>query len=87
MCAGRLLSSATSSARSPGDSPAAQLRKTLTSEEKVVRARVDPYKVDAMHCETRDEAFTRDDWLFELKLDGYRLIASKSRSWSRIPCD
>ena len=32
-----------------------------------------------MHCETQDAAFTRDDWLFELKLDGYRLIASKSR--------
>lgn len=31
-----------------------------------------------MLCETADEAFTRDDWLFELKLDGYRLIASKS---------
>ena len=32
-----------------------------------------------MHCETREGAFTRDDWLFELKLDGYRLIASKSK--------
>jgi bifunctional non-homologous end joining protein LigD len=32
-----------------------------------------------MHCETADKAFTRDDWLFELKLDGYRLIASKSK--------
>src|SRR5438045_9187245 len=32
-----------------------------------------------MHCETQDEAFTRDNWLFELKLDGYRLIATKSR--------
>ena len=27
----------------------------------------------------RDEAFTRDGWMFELKLDGYRLIASKSQ--------
>src|SRR5437762_196221 len=62
-----------------GDSPAAQLRKLLASEEKAVRGRVDPYKVEAMHCETQDDAFTRDDWLFELKLDGYRLIASKSR--------
>src|SRR6266513_2497010 len=62
-----------------GDSPAAQLRKLLASEEKAVRGRVDPYKVEAMHCETREDAFARDDWLFELKLDGYRLIASKSR--------
>jgi len=62
-----------------GDGPAAQLRKILASEDKIVRGRVDPYKVEAMHCETQDEAFTRDNWLFELKLDGYRLIASKSR--------
>src|SRR5207253_9446978 len=57
----------------------AQLRKVLAAEEKVTRGRVDPYNVEAMHCETQDSAFTRDDWLFELKLDGYRLIASKSR--------
>jgi bifunctional non-homologous end joining protein LigD len=44
----------------------------------VVRARVDARKVEPMHCETADAAFTRDDWLFELKLDGYRLIASKA---------
>ncbi len=62
-----------------GDNLAAQLRKALAAEEKTVRGRVDPYKVEAMHCETQDEAFTRDGWLFELKLDGYRLIASKSR--------
>ena len=62
-----------------GDSPAAQLRKVLATEEKVVRGRVDPYKVEAMHCETQNEAFSRDDWLFELKLDGYRLVASKSK--------
>jgi bifunctional non-homologous end joining protein LigD len=62
-----------------GDSPAAGLRKILASEENIVRSRVDPYKVEAMHCEMQDEAFTRDGWLFELKLDGYRLIASKSR--------
>ncbi|MFL5509864.1 MAG: DNA ligase D [Gemmatimonadaceae bacterium] len=62
-----------------GDGPAAALRTILASEEKAIRGRVDPYKVEAMHCETQEKAFTRDDWLFELKLDGYRLIASKSR--------
>src|SRR6185436_12177453 len=61
-----------------GDGPAAQLRKILATEENVVRGKVDPHKVEAMHCETRETAFTRDDWLFELKLDGYRLIASKA---------
>ncbi|HEX9083144.1 MAG TPA: DNA ligase D, partial [Gemmatimonadaceae bacterium] len=61
-----------------GDSPGAQIRKALEGEKKVVRARVDARKVEPMHCETADAAFTRDDWLFELKLDGYRLIASKA---------
>jgi bifunctional non-homologous end joining protein LigD len=32
-----------------------------------------------MLAEPADEAFTRDGWLFELKLDGYRLLACKSR--------
>ncbi|HEY0242658.1 MAG TPA: non-homologous end-joining DNA ligase, partial [Gemmatimonadaceae bacterium] len=43
-----------------------------------VRSRVDPRKVEAMHAETADEAFTKDGWIFELKLDGYRLIAAKT---------
>jgi len=61
-----------------GEGPADQIRKALEQGEKAVRVRVDPRKVEPMHCETREGAFTRDDWLFELKLDGYRLIASKS---------
>jgi bifunctional non-homologous end joining protein LigD len=61
-----------------GESPSAQIRKALEAEEKVVRAKVDANDVEAMHCEPNDTAFTRDGWLFELKLDGYRLIASKS---------
>src|SRR5438067_10749830 len=44
-----------------------------------VRGHVDAQKVEVMHCESADQAFTRDGWLFELKLDGYRLIASKSK--------
>ena len=32
-----------------------------------------------MLAESRDEAFTKDGWLFELKLDGYRLLAAKRR--------
>src|SRR4029078_8406720 len=45
------------------DSPAAQRRKILSGEERAIRGRVDPYEVEAMHCETQDEAFTRDGWL------------------------
>ena len=62
-----------------GDGPGAEIRVALEREEKAVRARVDPRKVEPMHCETREDAFTHDDWIFELKLDGYRLLASKSR--------
>src|SRR5216117_2541995 len=62
-----------------GEGPAAQIRKALEEEDKALRTRVDPKKVEAMHCEPAEAAFTRDDWLFELKLDGYRLIASKSK--------
>ncbi len=61
-----------------GEGPADQIRRALEQEEKAVRVRVDPRKVEPMHCETREGAFTHNDWLFELKLDGYRLIASKS---------
>jgi bifunctional non-homologous end joining protein LigD len=61
-----------------GESPSAQIRKALQAEEEAVRGRVDAKSVEVMHCETSETAFTRDDWLFELKLDGYRLIANKS---------
>jgi bifunctional non-homologous end joining protein LigD len=62
-----------------GDGPGAAISRALEQEEKAVRAGVDPKKVEPMHCDTRDDAFTDDDWLFELKLDGYRLIASKCK--------
>ncbi|HLA15089.1 MAG TPA: DNA polymerase ligase N-terminal domain-containing protein, partial [Gemmatimonadaceae bacterium] len=62
-----------------GAGPAAGIRAALEREQKVVRAHVDPRKVEPMHCESRDDAFTHDDWVFELKLDGYRLIAAKTK--------
>jgi len=61
-----------------GDNAGTKICKAL-EQTSAVRANVDARKVEAMHCETADEAFTRDGWLFELKLDGYRLIASKSK--------
>ncbi len=60
-----------------GDTPASKVRKAL-EETDVPRGRVDPAKVQVTLAETRDDAFTRDDWIFELKLDGYRLLAAKS---------
>jgi bifunctional non-homologous end joining protein LigD len=61
-----------------GKTRAAPLREAL-EKAGAPRGRVDPRKVDIMLAETSDKAFTRDGWLFELKLDGYRLLASKSR--------
>lgn len=38
---------------------------------------VDPRDVDVQLAELVKDPFTRDGWIFELKLDGYRLLASK----------
>src|SRR3954467_179243 len=41
-----------------------------------LRMTIDPRKVEVQLAEPAKEAFTRDGWVFELKLDGYRLLAS-----------
>src|SRR5687768_13456474 len=61
-----------------GATPATRLRDALEKTD-AKRTRVDPATVDLMHADSADEAFTRDGWVFELKLDGYRLLASKTR--------
>ncbi len=61
-----------------GRSPARDLR-TKVEQTGAPRARVDVKAVGVMLAEPCDKAFTRDGWLFELKLDGYRLLAAKSR--------
>jgi bifunctional non-homologous end joining protein LigD len=60
-----------------GQTPTDRLRQALEKTD-AKRTRVDPKSVGLMLAETADEPFTRDDWVFELKLDGYRLLASKS---------
>ena len=59
-----------------GERPGAKLRAAMEAAG-AVASRVDPRGIKVMLAEARDEAFTSDDWLFELKLDGYRLLASK----------
>ena len=61
-----------------GRSPAGSLRAAL-EQTSATRGAVDPRTADVMLAEPADAAFTRDDWVFELKLDGYRLLASKVR--------
>jgi bifunctional non-homologous end joining protein LigD len=60
-----------------GRGPGVALRRAL-EEAKAPRERVDLATVQAMQAESADAAFTRDGWVFELKLDGYRLLAGKS---------
>jgi bifunctional non-homologous end joining protein LigD len=61
-----------------GRGPAGALR-TALEQTSAPRTRVDPRTVQVMLAEPSDTIFTRDGWLFELKLDGYRLLASKQR--------
>ncbi len=60
-----------------GFSPARTLRETLEAKN-LKRDTIDPHTVGLMLAEPVSEAFTREGWLFELKLDGYRMLAVKS---------
>ena len=71
-----VLSGLTVEAITEGRSPATTLRAAL-EKTSAPRIHVDPASVEVMLAEPHDGAFTRDDWVFELKLDGYRLLASK----------
>ncbi len=59
-----------------GVRPSNRIRERLESLG-AERGVVDPRAVKAMLAEQHESAFTRDGWLFELKLDGYRLLAAK----------
>ena len=62
-----------------GVRPGAKLRATIEASG-ALQKRVDPRSVKVMLAEAHEGAFTRDDWVFDLKLDGYRLLASKRGS-------
>ena len=60
-----------------GTSHISRVRKRLEALH-VPRTRLDPNTVGVMLAEPAEKAFTSDEWLFELKMDGYRLLACKS---------
>ena len=60
-----------------GVTPGSRLR-AAAEKAGAATSRIDAREVQPMLAESADDAFTRDDWVFELKLDGYRLIASKA---------
>lgn len=49
----------------------------VLAETKAPRRRVDPVKLKLMLAEIRDTPFTSDEWLFELKYDGYRVVLAR----------
>ncbi|HEY9507874.1 MAG TPA: DNA ligase D [Gemmatimonadales bacterium] len=48
------------------------------------RRPVDPKAVKLMLAEPADAAFSRKDWLFEPKLDGYRVLAARAQGEPRL---
>ncbi|MFQ6045475.1 MAG: DNA ligase D [Gemmatimonadales bacterium] len=48
------------------------------------RRRVNPEKVEVMLAETRERPFSKPGWIYELKFDGYRIIASMEGGEARL---
>jgi bifunctional non-homologous end joining protein LigD len=59
-----------------GVDPAEPIREDL-GEGGAPKREVDPRKVELTLAQTRDKPFTDPNWLFEIKYDGYRLLASR----------
>jgi bifunctional non-homologous end joining protein LigD len=52
--------------------------RALLEKHGAPRRRVDPDKLKPMLAETADAPFSASGWIFELKYDGYRLLASRN---------
>ncbi|WP_419166253.1 DNA ligase D [Candidatus Palauibacter sp.] len=63
----------------PGEDLAAALERARTPER-----RVDPADVEFMLARPREDAFDDTAWHFELKLDGYRMLASAVEGEARL---
>ena len=66
-----------------GRAPAAGIREELVRLGAPKRA-VQPEGAKLMLAESRDRAFSAPGWLFELKLDGYRLLAARENAAARL---
>lgn len=62
-----------------GSERVASVRARL-AELGVPRRAVDPSTLPLMLCETVEEPFSRPGWVFELKYDGYRVLAARTPS-------
>jgi bifunctional non-homologous end joining protein LigD len=66
-----------------GHTPAGLIRAEL-EKLKVLRKPVEVAKAEPQLAEPRDDAFDRDGWIFELKLDGYRMLGAKTADRPRL---
>ncbi|HTH64630.1 MAG TPA: DNA polymerase ligase N-terminal domain-containing protein, partial [Gemmatimonadales bacterium] len=80
---GSVLSGLTVEELRDGNKKAAQLVAELKKVKAPVRA-VRADDVAPMLAETREEPFSRAGWLFEVKLDGYRMRAVKENGQARL---
>ncbi len=78
-----VLSGLTTDDLKEGRTPADLLRARLV-ELGAPRRVVDGGSPEVMLAETSEKAFTKDGWIFELKLDGYRLVGSRRAGESRL---
>ena len=60
-----------------GENRAPRIRSEL-EELGATRHRLDPAAVQVSLCELRREPFSGEGWIFEIKYDGYRLVAAKT---------
>ncbi len=66
-----------------GADRAGPIREELASL-KLPRRVVTPTEAEPMLAETREGPFTKDGWLFELKLDGYRVRVGKENGVAKV---
>ena len=66
-----------------GGDPGAAIRSELM-DLGVPRRPVEPKTVKLMLAETAERAFSRKDWLFEPKLDGYRVLVARGGAEPRL---
>lgn len=66
--------------------PGAPIRKELETlrKEGARPGRVAPEEVELMLAESRGRPFSRAGWIFEAKLDGYRMVAAGGASGARL---
>lgn len=66
-----------------GRSPADALRREIEALG-LPRAPVDAASIEVMLAEPADRVFSKPDWVFELKLDGYRILAEHRHRSARL---